>query len=69
MKFCPLCGRYSVEYDPRKKAERCLADDCTCIIIDSNSYSYLEVNTSEKKAARVKVEKGTKTIIKQYSIE
>ena len=69
MEICPKCHKYSVEYDSYRKANVCLSDGCSCIIIDSSSYSYIKSDPVSKKISRVQVEGDTETkTLKQYAM-
>ena len=60
MEFCPHCGKYSLEYDPYRNATICLSYDCSCIIVDKNTYSYLNPHDHNGEAKRVSVKKENK---------
>jgi hypothetical protein len=69
MKKCPKCGNYSVSYDAYRGIELCMIDECSCHIIDENSFSYLEFDPSTGTMNRIKVEKDHEPqVVKQYDI-
>ncbi len=69
MKLCPKCHNFSVEYDSYRKADVCMIDGCSCVIISSNSYSYIISDPISKTINRVKVEEGQEAeTIKQYNM-
>ena len=69
MKRCPKCKKLSVAFDPYKGAEVCMMDDCSCIVIDDNSFSYLKTDIITSTIRRIKVVSGNETeTIKKYKM-
>lgn len=66
MEKCPKCKRYTISYDSYRKVKRCLADGCSCIIVNKVSYSYLKSDSCSNTINRVKIQDGTEKIIKRY---
>ncbi len=67
MRRCPKCHKLSVSYDPYKGVDVCMVDDCSCIILDENSFSYLKADISTGTINRIKVVRGHEAeIIKKY---
>jgi hypothetical protein len=72
MKKCPVCGRYSVDYNSYKGVDACSVDGCSCIVISASTYSYLE--SKDNAVNRIKVytsgtngkKKEKREIIKSY---
>ncbi len=68
MEKCPKCGQYSVDYNPYKKSHVCMIDGCSCVVINSNSYSFLKINPTAKTIDRVKVEDEIEIeVVKKYN--
>lgn len=58
MNKCPKCGNYTIDLDAYRGFERCLMDNCRCIVLDKNTYSYLQINFEKNRFERVKVKNG-----------
>ena len=59
MPFCPKCGRYSFEYDPYVKANRCFAVDCFVFDLKNE----LKLNQSEEFLAQKIIDEIKRKII------
>ncbi len=69
MRRCPKCHKLSVAYDPYKGVDVCMIDNCSCIVLDENSFSYLKTDISSGTINRIKVVSGHESgIMKRYKI-
>ena len=69
MKKCPHCHKYTVEYDASRKVTRCMADECSCIIVNDSTYLILKPAASTREGINlVKVVDGEETdIVEQFA--
>jgi phage FluMu protein Com len=69
MKKCPKCNNFSVAFDAYRMVDRCMLDGCSCIVIDTSTYSYLKADPPSKSINRVKVENGAETaVMKRFKL-